>query len=228
MSFSISKYHFKSDQIFTGITEKIKMDLQKIKTTQHFLKGQILYHENSMPSAVYFLKRGMVKIEQLGQDGKTRIFYIYTAGEYFGFRPLLSSEVNPVSASFLEDSEIDLYDGLGFKKIVRKSVILSFNLIEILSYEFNVWINTMAALSHKSAKERVALILLILNQKYHNVNGITAITMTKLDIARYAETSEETVVRILSFFAENDIIKNEGRLFEITAPNLLEIIAEGF
>ena len=86
----------------------------------------------------------------------------------------------------------------------------------------------MAALSHKSAKERVALILLILNQKYSNVNGSTAITMTKLDIARYAETSEETVVRILSFFAENDIIKNEGRLFEITAPNLLEIIAEGF
>jgi CRP-like cAMP-binding protein len=52
--------------------------------------------------------------------------------------------------------------------------------------------------------------------------------MTKADIARYAETTEESVVRILGFFADKAIIMNEGRMFEVIAPNLLEIIAEGF
>ena len=140
MSFNLSKYHFKSDKIFNGVSSKIAVDLNKIKTESKFSKGDILYEEGSKPKAVYYLKKGKVKIEQLNQHGKIRLFYVYADGEYFGFRPLLSNEANPVSASFLEDSEIEMYEGVHFKEIVMKSGVLSFNLIEILSYEFNVWI----------------------------------------------------------------------------------------
>jgi CRP-like cAMP-binding protein len=101
MSFILSKYHFKSDQIFSGVSPKILTELNAIKFNQVYSKGHILYYKNSIPSAVFYLKKGKVKIEQLGQDGKTRIFYVYTDGEYFGFRPLLSSEDNPLIASFL-------------------------------------------------------------------------------------------------------------------------------
>jgi len=202
--------------------------LHKIKTTDAFLKGEILYHENAKPKAVFYLKKGKVKIEQLNPDGKIRIFYIYTQGEYFGFRPLLSDESNPVSASFLEDSEIEIFEGEAFKKIVKKSSVLSFNLVKILSYEFNVWINLISSLSHKSAKEKIALVLLILNEKYKNADGVSEITMTKSDIARYTETTEETVVRVLKFFSDQGILKNEGRMFEIWETHMLEIIAEGF
>jgi len=197
--------------------------LHKIKTTDAFLKGEILYHENAKPKAVFYLKKGKVKIEQLNPDGKIRIFYIYTQGEYFGFRPLLSDESNPVSASFLDDSEIEIFEGEAFKKIVKKSSVLSFNLVKILSYEFNVWINLISSLS---AKEKIALVLLILNEKYKNADGVSEITMTKSDIARYTETTEETVVRVLKFFSDQGILKNEGRMFEIWETHML--ITEGF
>ena len=197
--------------------------MHKIKTTDAFLKGEILYHENAKPKAVFYLKKGKVKIEQLNPDGKIRIFYIYTQGEYFGFRPLLSDESNPVSASFLDDSEIEIFEGEAFKKIVKKSSVLSFNLVKILSYEFNVWINLISSLS---AKEKIALVLLILNEKYKNADGVSEITMTKSDIARYTETTEETVVRVLKFFSDQGILKNEGRMFEIWETHML--ITEGF
>ena len=86
----------------------------------------------------------------------------------------------------------------------------------------------ISSISHKSAKEKIALILLILNEKYRNVNGKSEITMTKSDIAKYSETSEETVVRVIGFFEEQEILKNQGRTLEIMNPKLLEIIAEGF
>ena len=191
-------------------------------------KGEILYEEGSNPKAVYRLKSGKVKIEQLSLDGKIRIVYVYTQGEFFGFRPLLSNEKHPVSAIFLEDSEVEIYEGKEFIEISKKAPNLSFNLVEILSFEFNVWINLISSLSHKSAKEKIALILLILNEKYRNVNGKSEITMTKSDIAKYSETSEETVVRVIGFFEEQEILKNQGRTLEIMNPKLLEIIAEGF
>ena len=228
MSFVLSKYSFKSNALLDKIKSEFMQELDKIRSTKMYPKGEILYEEGSNPRAVYRLKSGKVKIEQLSLYGKIRIVYVYTQGEFFGFRPLLSNEKHPVSAIFLEDSEVEIYEGKEFIEISKKAPNLSFNLVEILSFEFNVWINLISSLSHKSAKEKIALILLILNEKYRNVNGKSEITMTKSDIAKYSETSEETVVRVIGFFEEQEILKNQGRTLEIMNPKLLEIIAEGF
>ena len=203
-------------------------DLQKIAKVVQFNKGDELYREGNMPKAVYKVKKGKIKIEQTGDDGKSRIVYIYAAGEYFGFRPLLCNERHPVSAYVLEPTAIEVYEGKGFLEIAKRSPNLSFNLVEILSFEFNVWINLIGSLSHKSAKERVALILLILNEKYRISSAESNITMSKIDIASYSDTTEETVVRILAFFKEQGIVTAQARSIKIIDKKMLEIIAEGF
>lgn len=228
MNFDISRYHFKSDQLFNSVQPVYMDGLQKILKKVHLKKGNELYREGSIPRAVYRVKKGKIKIEQTGENGVSRIVYIYTVDEYFGFRPLLSRERHPVSAIALDDCEVEVYDGKIFLDMAKRSPDLSFNLVEILSFEFNVWINLIGTLSNKSVKERVALILLILNEKYKVSGKETVITMSKADIASYSETSEETVVRILSFFKQQDILVTEGRKVIIKNKRMLEIIAEGF
>ena len=228
MTFILSKYLFKSNELLDNVKSKYMLELESIKSLELFSKNDILYEEGSEPKAVYRLTKGKVKIEQLNQDGKTRIVYIFTQGEFFGFRPLLSNEKHPVTAIFIEESDIEIYDGEKFIEISKKAPNLSFNLVKILSFEFNVWINLISSLSHKSAKEKIALILLILNEKYKDDNDKSEITITKLDIARYSETSEETVVRVIGFFESQGILENNGRSIEIIDTKLLSIIAEGF
>lgn len=228
MNSILSKYSFKSSQLLDKVRPQYMSELEKIKSLESFSKNEVLYEEGSEPKAVYRLTKGKVKIEQLNQDGKTRIFYIYTQGEFFGFRPLLSNEKHPVTAVFLEESEIEIYEGKKFIEISRKAPILSFNLVKILSFEFNVWINLISSLSHKSAKEKIALILLILHEKYKDEEEKSDILMTKSDIAKYSETSEETVVRVIGFFETQGILQNNGRSVTIQDTKLLSIIAEGF
>jgi len=228
MNSILSKYSFKSSQLLDKVRPQYMSELEQIKSLESFSKNDVLYEEGSEPKAVYRLTKGKVKIEQLNQDGKTRIFYIYTQGEFFGFRPLLSNEKHPVTAIFLEESEIEIYEGGKFIEISRKAPILSFNLVKILSFEFNVWINLISSLSHKSAKEKIALILLILHEKYKTDDEKSDILMTKSDIAKYSETSEETVVRVIGFFETQGILQNNGRSVAILDTKLLAIIAEGF
>lgn len=228
MNFDISKYHFKSDTLFNSVLPSYINELQAISKLMHFKKGEELYREGSIPKAVYRVKKGKIKIQQTGADGNNRIVYIYTVGECFGFRPILCNEKHPVSAVILEESEIEVYNGRGFLDIAKRSPNLSFNLVEILSFEFNVWINLIGSLSHKSAKERIALILLILNEKYKTTDVDSFIALSKADIASYSETTEETVVRVLTFFKEQGILSNEPRKVLIKNKRLLEIIAEGF
>lgn len=228
MSFELSKYTFKSHQLLDNVGNSYMQQLNNMKNVESYSKNDVLYNEGTEAKAVYKLLKGKVKIEQLNQDGKTRIVYIYSQGEFFGFRPLLSNEKHPVSAIFLEDSEVEVYDGKKFIEVSKKSADLSFNLLEILSFEFNVWINLISSLSHKSAKEKIALILLILNEKYRDSENKSEITMTKSDIAKYSETSEETVVRVISFFESEGILINNSRSIEIIDTKLLSILSEGF
>lgn len=223
MSFDISKYHFLSSKILADVPTVFKKELDSISTSKFMKKGTVVYKENSVAKDAYFIKKGKVKIEQINENGVTRIVYIYTAGEYFGFRPLFSGEKNPVTAITLEDSELVAYSGKKFIELAHLSPELSLNIVRLLAWEFNVWINLITSLSYKSTKERVALILLILNEKY-KTNGIepTKITATKIDIAKYAETTQETVVRILTQLSDLSIIKNEGRGFFLNSPEFLE------
>jgi CRP-like cAMP-binding protein len=228
MKFDISKYRFRSSSLFQQISEEHYKELELIKKTVKLKKGEILYREGDRPKAVYGLVKGKIKIEQVNEEGSQRIVYVYSKDEYFGFRPLLSSQKHPVTAIALENCELHSFEGRKFLRIAKKSAQLSFNLLEILSFEFSVWINLIATLSNKSAKEKIALILLILTEKYGGINGAGEITMSKADIARYAETSEETVVRVIKFFEQKRLLVNSGRKFMITDKNTLGIIAEGY
>ncbi|MFZ9847696.1 MAG: Crp/Fnr family transcriptional regulator [Flavobacteriales bacterium] len=228
MSFNIANFHFRSNILLKNVHANYIKQLNAISKIEKLKKGAVLYQEKTNPRGVYFVKRGKVKIEQCNEEGATRILYVYSAGEFFGFRPLLCNELHPVSAIVLENSEVEIYEGNEFIKIARRSPYLSFNLVEILSFEFTVWTNFITSLTHKSAKERVALILLILNEKYKTDDRPGNITMSKMDIAAYSDTSEETVVRVISFFQEQGIVKNYGRKFSIVNKEMLEVIAEGF
>ena len=107
MGFEILKYSFKSNQLLDNIKSDLMSDLEETKSIKSFVKNDVLYEQGSDPKAVYRLIKGKVKIEQLNQDGKIRIVYVYIQGDFFGFRPLLSDEKHPVTAIFLEDSEIE-------------------------------------------------------------------------------------------------------------------------
>ncbi|MBX2916122.1 MAG: Crp/Fnr family transcriptional regulator [Cyclobacteriaceae bacterium] len=229
MSFEVDNYLFKSDKLLRDISKTCYTQLKLIQQPITIKKGEVIYRQGDKPNGVYYLVEGKVKIEQSNKSGDIRVVYIYIDNEFFGFRTLMSEELQPVTAIALEESKILFYRGEDFKRIVKASPTLSLNMIEILGFEFNMWVNLITALSHKSAKERIAFVLLLLHEKYKRSKRIkTEITLTKLDIGRYSETTEETVVRVLKFFEEQKFVKTQGRTVSIINKRMLEIIAEEF
>src|SRR6187431_1368044 len=98
MKFEILKYSLKGNHLLDKVRSENILELEKIKSIEIFNKNDVLYEQGSDPKALYRLRKGKVKIEQLNQDGKTTIVYVYIQGEFFGFRPLFSNEKHPVTA----------------------------------------------------------------------------------------------------------------------------------
>lgn len=229
MAFLIEKYHFKTTSLLDGLPKEEFRLLKDNMQRKEIKKGKIIYREGSHSKGVYILRKGKIKIYQTNKDGKEQIVYIYRKGESMGYRPIICEEPHPVSAAALENCIVSFIPRYYFAKVLEKSLVLTNRLLVNLSHEFTVWTNKISAFAHQPVKERVALSLLILNEKYsrENSDGRPAeINLSRNDFANYVGTAEETLVRMLQDFKQRKIIRTEGRRIFILDPEELEAIAD--
>lgn len=229
MEFDIDNYHLKSNALFEHLstTEKnfIKNDIQR----KEFAKGTFLFKEKSYSKGVYVIRKGKVKIFQTNSEGKQSIVYIYKKGDYFGYRPMLANEEQPVSAVAMDNVVVSFIPRAAFMELLEFSGSLANKLLVNLSKEFSVWINKMTVFSQYGVKERVALSLLILNEIYRisdEREKKVIINIGRDDFAGFVGTAKETLVRMLRHYKDENIIVTKGtKIILKNETELLKIVS---
>ncbi len=213
MEFNIENYHLKSTALFDYLSVTEKNFIKNKVLRKEISKGTYLFKEKSYSKGVYVIRKGKVKIFQTNSEGKQSIVYIYKKGDYFGYRPLLANESQPVSAVAMDNVVLSFIPRETFLELLEFSGNLANKLLITLSKEFSVWINKMTVFSQYGVKERVALSLLILNEIYRttdDANKKVVISISRDDFAGFVGTAKETLVRMLRFFKDEKIIVTKG------------------
>lgn len=227
----LEKFHFTSELNLNTLKPLHKEIMRKNARTIILKKKQILYNQGSFPKGVYLLKQGKLKIYQQNYDGTKQILFIYREGELFGYRPILSNELHPVSAEALEECALTIFDKNDFLEMIDKSAEFSKQLLKSLSHEFTVLTYRLNAYAQKSIRQRIALAILILNQKYireEQPEGYAEITLIRTDLANYVGTTLETLIRNLKILRTKKIIVTYGKTIRILDyEKLLEISSIG-
>ena len=209
----ISRYHFKGIPILKSLpSDEVKLIYATSKERK--VKANFeLFKEGTFPKRVYILMKGKVKIYQTTTEGNEQIVYIYEPGDIFGYRPILCNEKHPVSAKSLEDCTLLFMPRSQFENLLDLSPSLSRMLLKNLSSEFSVWINFITSYAQYSVKERLALCLLILAEKYKKSKSSvhSEINLTRKDLASFSGTSIETIARMLTKWKNEKIIMTRGR-----------------
>jgi CRP-like cAMP-binding protein len=222
MEFNISKFYFANTKVFENLPLKDKQMLEEGFAKRKIKSGKIIYREGSYPKGVYILKKGKVKIYQTNQDARKQIMYIYTAGEIFGFRPIVCNELHPVTAASLEDCSYDFIPREHFTKCLRVSNELCQALLVSLGHEFSVWVNNVSVFAQYPVKSRLALGLLVLKEKFKIKGKPAEINISRVDLASYVGTVKESAVRALQEFKQRKIIETQGRKIRILKPEELK------
>jgi CRP-like cAMP-binding protein len=221
------KFIFKSDAIFANLPNNIKELFLNQMQFREYKKGQNLFTEGTYPSGIYFIKKGKVKKYKSLNGGKEQIIYVCCEGELLGYASLLGEETYPDSASSLTNAVIGFLPKDRLLKLIEKYDEISKMLVKNLSHEFGVLINFIAAFTQKPVRERVALTLLILWDKFrdHQTESTQVqILLTREDLANMVGTAVETLVRVLHEFKKEKIISTSGRAIQLLdIPELIEI-----
>jgi CRP-like cAMP-binding protein len=199
--FPIDKWDFKSESVFTDLPLDDLELLMANKTEQFYKKGEIIFREGGYPSGIFYITDGKVKKYKLDKDGREQIIYVANTGELLGYHAILSEDRYPDSAASLEESKIAFIPKEDFLETLLQSEVLSRRLLKTLSHEFAVLANSLTMFAQKSVRERLALQLIVIREKY-KVNfqpGMPVeINLSRDDLASLVGTARENVVRVLS------------------------------
>ena len=225
--FPIDKWDFKSQSVLFDLPAEDFALLIVNQSEQKYNKGEIIFREGSYPSGIYYIKAGRVKKYKV-IDGGEQIIYVANTGELLGYHALLSEEHFPDSAATLEESVIGFIPKEDFLEVLSRSNILSRRLLKTLSHEFTVLTNGLALFAQRSVRERLALQLIVLREKY-KVNfqpGMPVeINMSREDLASLVGTARENIIRTLSEFKEMGMLITKGRKVVVLDVNKLIEVA---
>jgi CRP-like cAMP-binding protein len=212
--FPIDKWDFESESIFADLPLADLELLMARKSEQAYKKGEIIFLEGGYPTGIFYIVKGMAKKYKMDGEGREQIIYVANTGELLGYHAILSGDSYPDSAAVLEDSIIAFIPKEDFLAAIKQSDVLNRRLLKTLSHEFAVLANSLTMFAQKSVRERLALQLIVIREKYKVdfESGMPVeINMSRDDLASLVGTARENVVRMLSEFKEEGIVRTSGR-----------------
>ena len=181
-----------------------------------FNKGGVIFEDGEVPNGVYFLNRGTAKLSKQGVYGKDQILRFIKEGDLIGYRSLLCGEDFQAKAEAMTEVEATFLPSDLFLQLLEVAPKFSFVMLQKIAFELGESSNTVTFLAQKTVRERLAEILLLLEQKLGtDPEGFIKISLTREEIANIIGTATESAIRLISEFKQDKLIEVEGRNVKI-------------
>lgn len=179
-------------------------------------KGDTIFEDGETAKGVYFIKKGTAKLSKQGVYGKEQILRFIKEGDLIGYRSLLCGENLQAKGEAMTEMETTFLPADFFLHLLEVDPKLSFVMLQKIAFELGESSNTVTFLAQKTVRERLAEILLLLEQKLGtDPEGFIKISLTREEIANIIGTATESAIRLISEFKQDGLIEVEGRNIKI-------------
>lgn len=201
--------HFYSEAKSLQKLESLSEDREIVS----YQKKQLLFTEGSYPHKVFFLQKGKVKSYRSNDIGKELITDVYQAGDFIGYLSILENKPYQESAMALEDCVLAIIPKDDFFKLLHNDRDVAHYFIKLLSNNLTEKEARLIQLAYDSVRHRVADSIIRLVEKNDSEN--LTLQMSREDLANLVGTSKETVIRTISDFKDEKLIRTKGNVITI-------------
>jgi len=209
--------------VFAHLDDLAIQELCNHKDEMSFRKGEIINREGEKITNFKYLKSGLVKLYRRTSSGEEQVITITRPFEFVSNMSIFSEDRYKYSVSALEDSVVCIVKLDFIKGLFLKNGGFAMGLLTKISKINDKIINQTLDIRQKNLIGRV--VLLYFTKEIYN-SLIFDIPVSRKEIADYIGMSTANVIRTLSDFKREGIIKVFGKTIEIVDLNKLEIISK--
>lgn len=201
-------------------------ELTSSREVRTYKKGSVLYREGAHPRGAYYLVQGKVKTSRSHDAGKEFITGLYKDSEFFGYIALMEGKPYPESAETLDDGQVVFIPKEAFFSVLFGNENVCKKFIHLLANNVEERESQLVKLAYSSVRKRVAEALVTLCDRYKTSDKEPfAMKIRREDLASLAGTATETLIRALSDFRDDGLVKVDGRTIIITDHSRLASMA---
>jgi len=213
------------DNVFSYLDDPTREELCNNKEEQSFRKGEIINHEGEKISNFKYLKSGLVKLYRRTATGEEQVITITRPFEFVSNMSIFSEERYQYSVSALEDSVVCMVKLDFIKQLFLKNGGFAMGLLTKISMINDKIISQTLDIRQKNLIGRVAFVLLYFTKEIYN-SRVFDLPVSRKEIADYIGMSTANVIRTLSDFKKERIIRVFGKTIEVVDLNKLEGISK--
>jgi CRP/FNR family transcriptional regulator len=210
--------------VFSCLDEKSIEELCDNKEEQSFRKGEIINHEGEKITDFKYLRNGLVKLYRRTHSGDEQVITITRPFEFVSNMSIFSEEKYQYSVSALEDSVVCAVDLKFIKKLFLDNGTFAMGLLTKISMINDKIIRQTLDIRQKNLIGRVAYVLLYFTNEIYN-SRVFDLPVSRKEIADYIGMSTANVIRTLSDFKKEGIIRIYGKTIEVVDMQRLEVIS---
>jgi CRP-like cAMP-binding protein len=211
--------------VFAYLDEEAVRELCNNKEERIFNKGQIIQKEGDKITEFKYLKSGLVKLFRSSINGSDQIITILRPFEFVSNMTIFSEDHYIYSVSAVEDSVVCVVRPDFIRDLFLKNGAFAMGLLTRMSKINEKIIKQTLDIRQKNLIGRVAFVLLYFMKEIYNTM-IFDLPVSRKEIAEYIGMSTANVIRTLSDFNRDGIIRVSGKTIEITDINKLEILSK--
>jgi CRP/FNR family transcriptional regulator len=195
------------------------------KVEKEFAQGESIIKEGTLIQDFTYLKSGLVKLFRNDGSGREQIITIAKPFDHVSLLSVFSNDYYNYSVSALEDSVTCNIQMDEIKSIVNENGALAMNLLKKMSRVADKIILDSVEIRTKHLRGRVAHLLLFFSQHVYYASEFD-LPLSRKEIADYVGMTTENVIRSLSEFRKDGILKIYGKTIQIVNLATLKSIAD--
>lgn len=210
---------------FSHVTIDELTDICEIKEEKSYSKGDIITREGDPINEFLYLKEGLVKLSKSTVDEKDQIISFSKPFDFVSLLSVFSSEKYKYSVTAVDDSVVCILDLSVVKNHARQNAMFTMDLMTRVSEATDKIVLDNLEIKRKHLKGRIAHVLLYFSNYIYGKDEFE-LPISRREIAEYIGMTTENVIRTLSEFRKDKIIKIFGKDILIVDKKRLESISE--
>lgn len=209
---------------YTYVTEDHLDTICARKMETGYKQGDIIINEDDPIKDFIYLKSGLVKLSRKTNDEKEQIISFAKPFDFVSLLSVFSSNNYNYSVTAIEDCVTCTIDLKNIRDMATDNGLFALNLIKQISKATDRIIMDNMEIRRKHLRGRIAHILLYFSKSIYNSTNFE-LPVSRREIAEYIGMTTENVIRTLSEFRKDKILRIYGKEIEITDMKRLESIS---
>jgi CRP-like cAMP-binding protein len=210
---------------FDSIKEDELTPICNSKHEQSYSKGSLICKEGEPIKEFMYLKSGLVKIHKKENEHRDQIIKIAKPLDYVNLLSIFSDNIYHYSVSAIEDSVVCFIDLKVVTSLLFSNGAFALSMIQKMNLTTDDIIKTVLEISKKNLRGRIAYVLLYFSDQVYFSDSFD-LPLARKEIAEFIAMTTENVIRILSEFRKDGILKINGKTIEICNRSRLQQIME--